>query len=40
MHTQIRPISKKILISLHLFEPGSEKMGVFLIRKLKVPSLV
>ena len=27
-------------LPLHLFEPGSEKMGVFLKRKLKVPSLV
>ena len=29
MHTQNRPISKKFLLPLHLFEPGSEKMGVF-----------
>ena len=34
------PDFKKFLIPLYLFEPGSEKMGVFLIRKLKVPSLV
>ena len=40
MHTQNRPISKKFLISLHLFEPGNEKMGVFLKRKLKILSLV
>ena len=40
MHTQNRPISKKFLTPPHLFEPGSEKMGVFLKRKLKVPSLV
>ena len=40
MHTQNRPISKKFLLPLHLFEPGSEKMGVFLKRKLKVLSLV
>jgi len=35
MHTQIRPISKKFFNTLHLFEPESEKMGVFLKRKLK-----
>ena len=35
MHTQNRPISKKFLLPLHLFEPESEKMGVFLKRKLK-----
>jgi hypothetical protein len=40
MHTQNRPISKKFLLPLHLFEPGSEKMGVFLKRKLKILSLV
>ena len=40
MHTQNRPISKIFLLPLHLFEPGSEKMGVFLKRKLKVLSLV
>ena len=40
MHTQICPISKKFLIPPHLFEPGSEKIGVFLKRKLKVLSLV
>lgn len=40
MHTQNRPISKKFLLPLHLFEPGSEKMGGVLKRKLKVPSLV
>ena len=35
MHTQNRPISKKFFNTLHLFEPESEKMGVFLKRKLK-----
>ena len=35
MHTQNRPISKNFLLLLPLFEPGSEKMGVFLKRKLK-----
>ena len=40
MHTQNRPISKKFLLPLHLFEPGNEKMGVFLKRKLKILSLV
>ena len=39
MHTQNRPISKNFY-TLHLFEPRSEKMGVFLKRKLKVLSLV
>jgi len=34
------PDFKKILYTLHLFEPRSEKMGVFLKRKLKVLSLV
>ena len=34
------PDFKKILISLHLFEPGIEKMGGIFKRKLKVPSLV
>lgn len=34
------PDFEKIFNTLHLFEPGSEKMGVFLKRKLKVPSLV
>ena len=40
MHTQNPQISKNFLIALHLFEPGNEKMGVFLKRKLKVLSLV
>jgi len=30
MHTQNRPISKKFLISLHLFEMGNDSWGVFL----------
>jgi hypothetical protein len=35
------PDFKKFLLSPpHLFEPGSEKMGLFLKRKLKVLSLV
>ena len=34
------PDFKKFLLPLHLFEPGSEKMGVFLKRKLKILSLV
>lgn len=34
------PDFEKIFNTLHLFEPGSEKMGVFLKRKLKVLSLV
>ena len=36
MHTQNRPISKKFLISLHLFKPGSEKWGHFE-KKIKSP---
>ena len=34
------PDFEKIFNTLHLFDPGSEKMGVFLKRKLKVLSLV
>lgn len=36
MHTQNRPISKKFLLPLHLFEPGSEKWGYFE-KKIKSP---
>ena len=37
MHTQNRPISKKFLISLHLFKPGSEKMGGYFEKKIRNP---
>ena len=37
MHTQNRPISKKFLLPLHLFEPGSEKMWGIFEKKIKSP---
>ena len=36
MHTQNRPISKKFLLPLHLFEMGKESWGVFLQIFLKI----